>query len=166
MSHGWTEERRRARSAALRRWHAEHPDWALVHWKRIHAERKKRGLPHPATGRKLSKENRQKMSDAMRVWHREHPRFGPDHPKWRGDKAAYGSKHDWILRNYQKTGICEKCGARRGTAWPSGTEWANISGKYKRSRGDFIELCRSCHRFFDQHPERRGSARREMERTT
>lgn len=41
---------------------------------------------------------------------------------------------------------CEKCGII-GTG--KDMNWANISGKYTREREDWIRLCPSCHRIFD-----------------
>ncbi len=53
---------------------------------------------------------------------------------------SYGAVHVWMLKYHRKAGRCEYCG-KQGK-----TDWANISGKYRRDRSDFRELCRSCHR--------------------
>ncbi|MEN6567167.1 MAG: hypothetical protein ABFC57_12805 [Veillonellales bacterium] len=46
-----------------------------------------------------------------------------------------------MITNYTKLGKL---------ALPVYQEWANISGEYKRSRSDYMELCPSCHRLFDK----------------
>lgn len=68
---------------------------------------------------------------------------------WLGDKATYNAKHRWIQKNWQKTGICQKCGAKPkpygGRKW--GTEWANLDGVYNREdKSTWLELCKKCHR--------------------
>ena len=68
---------------------------------------------------------------------------------WLGDKATYNAKHRWIQENWQKTGICQKCGVvpvpYGGRKW--GTEWANLDGVYNREdKSTWLELCKKCHR--------------------
>lgn len=65
---------------------------------------------------------------------------GPRNPNWRGDDATYSAIH-WYLRRYKKWGTCWNCG-REGER----TQWANVSGKYKRELSDYVELCPSCHK--------------------
>lgn len=74
---------------------------------------------------------------------------GEKHPHWKGEDAGYVSKHMWLSLHHPKTGICEHCSKECGTAKPTGTEWCNISGEYRRDRSDYLELCRSCHRKHD-----------------
>src|SRR4051812_42555426 len=63
--------------------------------------------------------------------------------RWRGDDAGYSAIHMWLKIHKQKTGVCENC----GEAGKSGkTQFANISGEYKRDTDDYAELCPSCHR--------------------
>jgi len=52
---------------------------------------------------------------------------------------GYSAVHQWLLRHYVKSRKCERCG------YEGDTDWANISGEYKRSIKDYTELCRSCH---------------------
>lgn len=72
---------------------------------------------------------------------------------WLGENASYSSKHKWIQKHWQKTGICENCkkevapfGRRK-----YGTEWHNLNKKYNRDkREDWMELCPKCHHIFDK----------------
>lgn len=60
---------------------------------------------------------------------------------WKGENASYKTKHQKINKYYGKAHRCEniKCSEKSKFY-----EWANISGKYKRSREDWIMLCHSC----------------------
>jgi hypothetical protein len=66
---------------------------------------------------------------------------------WKGDDVGYNALHHWVRKYGTKTGHCSHCG-REGY-----TEWANVSGEYRRDLDDFIELCVSCHRIFDGEEE-------------
>lgn len=87
------------------------------------------------------------------VW--KHARLGKTgelDPCWLGEDATYNSKHRWIQGHWKKTGVCENCGKitvpfgnRR-----FGTEWANVSQNYVRTRDDWKELCVPCHRKIDR----------------
>lgn len=77
---------------------------------------------------------------------------------WKGDKAGYEGKHVYIHYKYGKASKCEnpKCvyprmrlSNRKIMEAPKRYEWANISGKYRRDMNDWMQLCPSCHRFFD-----------------
>ena len=66
-------------------------------------------------------------------------------PIWKGDRASYQAKHMWIYRRKGKALKCIACeilGKKR-------YHWANVSGKYKRDVNDYIELCPSCHYYYD-----------------
>lgn len=67
-------------------------------------------------------------------------------PMWKGDKVSYRGLHQWITNHYGKASKCEaiSCNGKSKKY-----EWANISGNYKRERNDFMELCKSCHRLYD-----------------
>lgn len=88
----------------------------------------------------------QKISAAKRgtatVW-------GERHGRWKGDAAGYHAIHKWIYRNKPRTGSCANCGVAGKR-----TEFANVSGKYRRDVNDFRELCPSCHWDFDQRGRR------------
>lgn len=71
---------------------------------------------------------------------------------WKGDKANYNSKHRWIQKNWEKTGICENCGKQIKPFGKRkfGTEWHNLDGKYNREdRNTWLELCKKCHKRYD-----------------
>lgn len=61
------------------------------------------------------------------------------------DLSKYNSTHMWLYRHFGKASKCEHCGNKEAKQY----EWANISGKYKRERTDFLELCQSCHSKMD-----------------
>lgn len=81
---------------------------------------------------------------------------GSKHKHWKGDKATYSTVHWWINRYWEHPQFCEKCGAEKTTRF----EWANISGKYKRVRSDWLSLCVSCHRIYDDVGNKVWAARR------
>jgi hypothetical protein len=95
-------------------------------------------------GKVASPEQRKRMSESHigKV-------AGPANPRWRGDNVGYGALHAWVARHRKKTGVCEDCGRYFGTKGTRGTQWANISGKYRRDLADFRELCARCHTAFD-----------------
>lgn len=82
--------------------------------------------------------------------HNTRGRIGDRHPNWKGDAVGYGGLHMWVAQHKDKTGICASCDAEVGTARRRGTEWANVSGRYLRDLGDFVELCIPCHRARDR----------------
>lgn len=63
--------------------------------------------------------------------------------QFKGEEISYNGLHKWLNKNYPKNNICNHCGKK------SKTDYANISGKYKRDIKDFIELCRKCHIEYD-----------------
>ena len=72
---------------------------------------------------------------------------GELHDNWKGDKVGYWGVHKWRQRNLPKTGICQHCHRSGLSNWS--IHWANISYTYKRDNSDWMELCQSCHRLFD-----------------
>lgn len=76
-------------------------------------------------------------------------RSGSNHYGWKGDGVGYSGLHTWVSRHKTKIGVCQDCGRDVGTNWPRGTQWANVSGEYRRDLDDFRELCTPCHRRFD-----------------
>lgn len=125
------------------------------------AEETKRKLSASLRGRQFSMETRQKMSRARQGWRptaetrrrmsKAHlgKQTGSENPRWKGDAAKYAAQHHWIRSHKTKTGICEECQRDLGPNGPRGTQWANISGDYRRDVDDFRELCPPCHRRFD-----------------
>ncbi len=66
--------------------------------------------------------------------------------RWLGDEASYYAKHMWILKYWGRAGHCDHC----HTVNASRYEWANKYHSESRNREDYIQLCPSCHRIFDQ----------------
>jgi hypothetical protein len=108
---------------------------------------------HAMRGKTLSDEARQKMSAVRsgrqhsaekRARMSERAKKGADHPGWKGDDIAYSTIHRWISRVATKTGVCSVCGDRRIT------QWANVSGRYRRAVEDFAEMCVPCHYRYDR----------------
>lgn len=108
---------------------------------------------HAMRGKALSIEARQKMSAvrkgkrhtiASRIAMATAAKRGANHPDWKGDEIAYSTIHNWLARVAVKTGTCSVCGAKRIT------QWANLSGEYKRDIADFAELCVPCHKRYDR----------------
>lgn len=69
---------------------------------------------------------------------------GVNHPRWQGEETSYKNLHLWLAKMKEKTGICSSCSQERYT------QWANISGEYRRDPDDFIELCVPCHKRYDK----------------
>ena len=65
---------------------------------------------------------------------------------WKGDAVGYFGSHEWIYKHYGKANHCEFNLEHKTKRF----EWANVSGKHKRNRNDYIQLCVSCHRKFDK----------------
>ena len=88
---------------------------------------------HNWRGAKHSDETRQKLS-------------GSNNGQWRED-AKYTAKHMWAYKHIARTGTCQKCGREPEPykGMKVGTDFANLSGEYKRDIEDWVELCRSCH---------------------
>ena len=77
---------------------------------------------------------------------------------WLGDKVGYVGVHQWLYKKYGKTKKCEKCHS------VGNIEWANISGKHKRDRSDWMELCIPCHRKYDNWSVKMWATRRKNEK--
>jgi hypothetical protein len=84
---------------------------------------------------------------------------GKNQYNWKGDGANYFTKHAWMTRWYGQPKICEHCGTNESKKY----EWANISGKYKRERSDWIRLCSKCHHSFDNISIKSWETRRKKE---
>lgn len=66
--------------------------------------------------------------------------------------GLYVSIHRWMTRNYEKTGVCERCKQEKETVWA-----LKQGQKYEKKRECFLELCWKCHRIYDDTPEWRAS---------
>ena len=105
--------------------------------------------------------HKNRISKAIKKWHREfgHSKetknristtlkgkyLGDQIASWKGDKASYQAKHSWMYRHYGKANYCENDITHTSKRF----EWANISGRYLRSRSDYKSLCVPCHRRMD-----------------
>jgi len=76
--------------------------------------------------------------------HRRKAWLGKNNPMWKGEEGSYSAKHKWLSLHYKKKGVCEHCKKEKPT------QWANISKQYLRKRGDYLELCKSCHNRHDR----------------
>lgn len=70
---------------------------------------------------------------------------GKNNPLWKGKNASYTAKHIWIAYNFGKPQFCEICKTSAKVKY----QWANISGKHKRDRNDWLRLCIPCHHKYD-----------------
>lgn len=78
----------------------------------------------------------------------------------------YVAVHNWLRYNYGSADHCEnpECYYPRLSSAdksktvmydePTGFEWANISGDYRRDRDDYMQLCVLCHRKHDNGQKR------------
>lgn len=67
---------------------------------------------------------------------------------WKGSKATYRAKHQWLIRNFGKASKCEnpKCEDKSIVF-----QWAKLKGKrYIHKRENFFMLCGSCHVAYDK----------------
>ena len=64
---------------------------------------------------------------------------------FKGDQVGYHALHKWVAKHKNDPGKCEHCGVREKL------EWANKSQDYQRDLDDWLRLCQSCHRQYDQH---------------
>lgn len=82
--------------------------------------------------------------------------FGTLNPAWRGDKVSYDGLHRYIKRHLGTPRECEHCGTTTAKRY----EWANKSGLYLRDFTDWIRLCTSCHRKYDNSSQKAWQTRR------
>lgn len=89
---------------------------------------------------------------------------GSKSPFWKGNKASYGSVHDWIKARFGSAIKCENPNCvyprktKNGTLEaPKGFDWALKKGRSytDRKEDSFMQLCRSCHQRYDYEEKRR-----------
>lgn len=68
---------------------------------------------------------------------------GSSNYAWKGEGVSYGGLHAWVKRQLEKPEACEFC---KTIGY---VELANKSQQYKRSLGDWMWLCKSCHFQYD-----------------
>lgn len=73
---------------------------------------------------------------------------GENSPSWKGENVGYFGLHTWVNKVLGKPQKCEICGKDHLTGLY--IDWANKDHKYKRVTTDWLRLCRSCHRYYDQ----------------
>jgi len=79
---------------------------------------------------------------------------GQKHSNWRGGRNSLPyspiirSAHFWLRKHYGRACRCDLNSGHISTVY----DFANISGQYKKERGDWLMLCHSCHYWFD-HPD-------------
>ena len=98
-------------------------------------------------GRKQSKATKLKKSIALKG-----KRSNEKNPNWKGGRAGYMAVHNWARRHW---GTPQKCEVKGCSGKCKKYHWANISGKYKRDRSDWLRACASCHLKYDwSRPEK------------
>lgn len=101
----------------------------------------KRGLLPRAMAGEWSHIYRRNIKKIHKKWTDE-----SKHPRWKGDSVGYWSLHLWVSKHRGRPKTCEHC----GLSDPKRKYyWANKSHKYKRDLSDWIRLCCSCHRKYD-----------------
>jgi hypothetical protein len=71
----------------------------------------------------------------------KHQPKGEKHHAWK-KKPGYRGLHYWVRREKGEPESCVNCNEKA-------TDWANISGDYKRDTNDYQPMCRTCHKRFD-----------------
>jgi hypothetical protein len=75
----------------------------------------------------------------------------PSH--YKNDPKAYIRIHSWLCRTFGRARKCEHCQQKKHFY-----QWALKHGcKYEKSRDNFIQLCVSCHKRYDQTPKGRAN---------
>ncbi len=85
---------------------------------------------------------------AMKLGKKRPEISGKNNKNWKGDEAKYAAIHMWLRGNFGFPDTCEHCGKSGLTG--KKIHWANVSGEYKRERGDWLRLCVPCHFTFDE----------------
>lgn len=107
------------------------------------------------SGKKMSKEHIRKLSLSHKGKFK-----GAQGNNWKGNNIGYGGIHMWLRATFGKARKCEFCNGLKAKRF----EWALVKGKrYERKRENFIMLCPSCHRKYDDiMPVRPGGRPRQL----
>jgi hypothetical protein len=109
---------------------------------------RREGEANPFHGKKHNITSIKKMTN-----HPNRPRFKPgqENPNYsKPEGKSYAAIHRKVNREFNKSIACDHCEEQKKL------EWANISGKYIFDRSDWLCLCRSCHKKFDNNSKRPG----------
>jgi len=93
-------------------------------------------------GKKVSKKTKEKLSNILKN------RFTMDESsQWKGDNATPCAVHIWIRNHFGKANHCisQYCNHKSKTF-----DYANISNIHTHNIKHYIQLCRSCHMYFDK----------------
>lgn len=93
-------------------------------------------------GRHHSKKTKKKLSIiATKLRGGENSKF------WKGDSVGYWGVHKWVYKVKGKATNCFICNSTGGKT--KGCHWANLDGKYKRKKQDYVSFCSKCHYAWD-----------------
>lgn len=69
------------------------------------------------------------------------------HKKWSGNHVGYNGIHIWLRKKFGRASVCEnKSCSQKSRVF----QWALLRGRaYLRTRSNFVQLCVSCHRLYD-----------------
>lgn len=95
-------------------------------------ERERRDKPCPDCGKLIMRKS---------TYCRSCSQTGKRSAMWKDKDMTYSTLHKWMTKHYGQPRYCEEC----ETTGAKHYNWANKSYKYKRDRGDWLRLCRSCH---------------------
>ena len=65
--------------------------------------------------------------------------------RWKGEQAGYIAIHMWIKKHWGRPDHCDMCYCESASRY----EWCNRDKLYRRIRGDWLQMCPSCHRKYD-----------------
>lgn len=82
---------------------------------------------------------------------------GASHPLWKAEGIAYKGAHSRVKRYRGTPSKCEHCHSEDSALT---FDWANLTGRFGDTE-DYVRLCRSCHRKFDdsRRPPRKCQAK-------
>ncbi len=90
---------------------------------------------------------------AQKAWKRNirpnlintNPAMEERNKSWKGDDAGCSAMHKWVAHRKGTPSKCEHCGTTTARKF----EWANVDHTYLRVLEDYMRLCTSCHRKYD-----------------
>lgn len=71
-------------------------------------------------------------------------------------KRHYDKVHQYIKRNYEKSGVCFYCLTK------TKTEWSNIDHQYRLIKEEWQEVCKRCHEQYDKVMNNKKHGRKRM----